>query len=504
MAILKRISFVFLVLFPVFEAVCYGHLYWKRNDILIRKRNKCAIYIASSAGWLAYLNLIISILGGVPCGVFYVVSLAIAPVAVGPQIVQALTLRGTIKYSQLVTEEEISSRAQKRQLSMIPSSGDSAMNEEPSASPHQMTKIMEANLVMERTRKVVMITKFALLIIPSAFLVLALALSSDASQLGSKDFDQCQPEPTYFRYASSAFGVASTALALMVTILVKDIDDEIGLRREIQRNAIFLGFSYIIIIVVRFGGHFDWEPLLLTIQQMMLSFSMSIMSFIPVSGLDNIESWAETQKKRINPAAKNAVPGYAQSIPKGRGSTISSRGSIRNVLGRQTSITSILQKDKLEQEVNVSWNAGLCILLSTENGIILFSQHCAREFSAENVLFWCAVNDYKAKLDEENCILPSTEATDNQSSPTNPPSKQDKNTDTNALAKEINNSFIDHPSKTQVNLSSKMRSDIQNAIDSGQCKRETFDEAQREIFAVMSRDSYPRFLASKKSRMTVV
>jgi len=107
-------------------------------------------------------------------------------------------------------------------------------------------------------------------------------------------------------------------------------------------------------------------------------------------------------------------------------------------------------------------------------------------------------------LDEENCILPSTEATDNQSSPTNPPSKQDKNTDTNALAKEINNSFIDHPSKTQVNLSSKMRSDIQNAIDSGQCKRETFDEAQREIFAVMSRDSYPRFLASKKSRMTVV
>ncbi|KAL7539823.1 hypothetical protein ACHAXR_009638 [Thalassiosira sp. AJA248-18] len=502
MATLQTISLVFLVLFPLFEAACYSHLYWNRKDILIRKRNKAAIYVASLAGWLAYFNLVISVTGGVPCGVFYVVSLLVAPISVGPQIIRALTLRGTIKYSQLVTEEEISSRAQRKrgadQLATIQSGRSDEGGE---SSPHLMTKLMEANLVMEKTRRAVKMTKWVILVVPTLLLVLGLALTSDQSQLRATDFDQCQPEPTYFQYASPAFGVVTTALALFVTILVKKIDDEIGLRREIQRNAVLLGFTYIVIIVVRFRGHYDWQPLLQTIQQMMLSFSMSIIPFIPESSLNGMASWAKKQGNRINPATKSAVPGYAQSLPKGRNSThISTRTSIQLVLGRRNSMSN-MQNDQRNREMTVSWDAGLCILLSTEDGINLFSQHCAREFrcfeydhSSENVRFWCAVNHYKAKFDEEKCIPPSTEVDDERQT------SNDESVDMSVLAKNIYNQFIDHPSNTQVNLSSKQRTDIKKAIGSGQVNRGTFDAAQREIFAVMSRDSYPRFLASKKNR----
>ena len=76
--------------------------------------------------------------------------------------------------------------------------------------------------------------------------------------------------------------------------------------------------------------------------------------------------------------------------------------------------------------------------------------------------------------------------------------------ETNTVAKGIYRLFIDQDSTTQVNLSSRMKSDLKSAYESGQFERNTFDMAQREIFSVMSRDSYPRFLASKKSRLTVI
>eukprot|EP00581_Thalassiosira_minuscula_P002389 CAMPEP_0183749346 /NCGR_PEP_ID=MMETSP0737-20130205/68237_1 /TAXON_ID=385413 /ORGANISM="Thalassiosira miniscula, Strain CCMP1093" /LENGTH=495 /DNA_ID=CAMNT_0025985099 /DNA_START=521 /DNA_END=2008 /DNA_ORIENTATION=+ len=494
MTIRKTISFIVLVLFPLFEGVCHAHLFWKRNNLLIRKRNKAAIYVASLAGWLAYFNLVVSIFGGVPCGLFYVASLLVAPLSVGPQIIRAITLRGNIKYSHLVIEDEMSTRAERKkgaQLEPIASgSSDNGLS-----SPHQMTKMMEANLVIETTNRMVQITKWAMFLITVVLLVVALALSTDATQLLATDFEQCQPEPTYFQYFSPAFGITSTALALVVTILLKKIEDELGMRREIQRNAIFLGSTFIIILAVRFAGYHDWQPLLQTIQQMILFFSMAIIPFLPGTPFNNVASWA---RKRINPATKSAVPGYAQPLPMKRGST---RTSIQKVIPGRASRRQSMTALESEREVNVSLDAGLCILLSTENGINLFSQHCAREFSAENVRFWSAVNDYKSKFDEEKCISMSTEADEDSVAPA--AEENDNKVDHKKDAEHIYNQFISQHSKTQVNLSSKQRSDIKKAIGSGELVKETFDAAQREIFSVMSRDSYPRFLASKKTRMTI-
>ena len=465
----ESISFIFLVVFPLFEAACYAHIYWKRSDILTRYRNTSAIYVASLAGWIAYLNLVISIVGGVPCGVFYITSLLVAPISIGPQIIRALTLQGKIKYSQLVTEEDISSRLQ-RKKEPLPTINSGKSDQGDITSPQLMTTIMEANLVMDRTRHLVKMTRWILMAVSALFLVLGLALTSNEDQLAATDFEQCQPKPSYFQYASPIFGIATAVLALLVLNLVKDIKDEIGLRREIERNAILLGSTYAVIVIVGFAEYHEWQPLLQSIQQMMLSFSMSVMPFLPQSSMSSMASWA---KQRINPATKSAVPGYAQSLPARQGT----RASIQNILGI-TNTNDSSNQDR--REVSVSWDAGLCILLSTEEGITLFSQHCAREFSAENVRFWCAVNDFKANLSAEEATAFIT-----------------------ATAKDIYNQYIDQNTKTQVNLSSKQRTDIKKAIDSGQTKRDMFDAAQREIFAVMSRDSYPRFLSSRNNLQIV-
>mmetsp|Transcript_36252 Transcript_36252/g.87485 ORF Transcript_36252/g.87485 Transcript_36252/m.87485 type:complete len:503 (-) Transcript_36252:335-1843(-) len=496
------ISFIFLVLFPLFEAACYAHLHWQRNDLLIRKRNKSAIYVASLAGWLAYFNIVVSLFGGIPCGAFYVASLLVAPISVGPQIVRALALRGTIKYSQLVIEDEISSREQLRnkpgcQLPAIPSDDEGGHQTLPALVASSAKKI-EANDIMAETKRIVKMTKLVLLVIPTIFVILALALSSSTSQsqMVATDFGQCQPEPAYFQYTGLAFGIMSVGLTLVGTLLVKQIDDELSIADEIRRNSVLLGCTHVVIIVVRLAGHSDWQPLVQTVQQMVLSYSMAIVPFLPPElTLTHVASWAKQQGKRINPATKSAVPGYARPLPKAR--MTSTRTSIQNVMGRRGSLSD-LQNDHRHREMSVSWDAGLCVLLSTEDGINSFSQHCAREFSSENVRFWCAVNDFRAMFDEEKCTPASTKDNDETSASTAHTSAEV------TVAKGICRLFIDPHSKSQVNLSSKQRSDIKNAIDKGELKRATFDAAQREIFSVMSRDSYPRFLASKKNRLQMM
>ena len=111
--------------------------------------------------------------------------------------------------------------------------------------------------------------------------------------------------------------------------------------------------------------------------------------------------------------------------------------------------------------INKSYDEILCASSYT----ILFEFRC----SSENVRFWCAVNDYRANFDEEKCIPTSTEVDDEKS----PPSVQanDGNTDTKIVAKGIYKQFISHHSNNQVNLSSKQRNDIKNAIDLEQLKK---------------------------------
>ena len=366
MTVLRNFSLALLVLYPLLEILCYALLRWRRNDLAIRKRNKWAICIASLAGWLAYFNLIVSLFGGVPCGLYYVVSLLVAPLSVGPQLCRALTLKGSLKHSKLVTEDDI--------VSSRDHNGRRA-----SRSSDTSEKKIEANLIMMKTKSFVKVAIAALIAIPTLVLVVAFALAGNSGNLLATDFDQCNSEPAYV-FLTPAFGIVSTALALLATILIRKAQDELGLRSEILRNVVFLGVTYVVILIIKLLGYDEWQPLLQMIQQMFLSFSMivipclSAFEFIPPSITAKQTNQASFS---IASASNSTLPGYAQPIP---------RSTRPSLIGGRISIVSPMttKQEQRAREMTVSWDAGLCILLSTQEGINAFSQHCAREFSSEN------------------------------------------------------------------------------------------------------------------------
>ncbi len=332
MTVLRKFSLALIVLYPLQEILCYALLRWRRDDLAIRKRSKWSLCVASLAGWLAYFNLIVSLFGGVPCGLYYVVSLLVAPMSVGPQLVSALRLKGTLKHSKLVTEDDI-----------VPSRDQNGRRA--SRSSDTSEKKIEANMIMMKTQQLVKITIAALIVVPTLVLVAAFAIAGNSNNLSATDFDQCNSEPAYF-FLTPAFGIASTALALLATILIRKAQDELGMRREILRNVIFLGVTYIVILIIRLLGYYEWQPLLQTIQQMFLSFSMiaipclSALEFIPPSII----------AKQTNQAS---LPGYAQPIPGPR----SARPSL--ISGRISIISPMTtNQEQRAREFTVSWDAG--------------------------------------------------------------------------------------------------------------------------------------------------
>ncbi len=67
------------------------------------------------------------------------------------------------------------------------------------------------------------------------------------------------------------------------------------------------------------------------------------------------------------------------------------------------------------------------------------------------------------------------------------------------FAKEIFQTFIEEGSDMQINISESQSKSVQQKLQSaGALERDLFDNAQREIYALMSRHSYPRFISSKR------
>ena len=491
-----------LALFPVLAVGCYSLLFWKRKALFFLKRNESAILVASLAGWLAYTTLVASAFNNIPCGVIYIASSLVAPLSASPQLLRSFSLRGRFESTKLVIEEEISSREQRNKgLATIPSGSEfKGDGKKSTASPANLVSAShrkESDIAIERFRNSVSTTKWATAILLSIILILAWSLSSieSGNPLLSTDFHDCKEEPIYFSYAKLLLDVASLLMAVAACVLVRNIDDELYLNYEITETSVLFIITSIIIIPVRLAGFTGIQPVLQTIQQMILLCSMIILPCCPENkAMANIRSWF---KQRINPALKSAVPGYAQPLPHyHRGSSVRTSIQLPN---KNTTAAQVSQRMTLE--ANTSWDAGLCILLSSEEGINAFTRHCAREFSSENILFWCAVNEYRTKFDDDKKSSTTATGDDNEHKKDQPNNVVCVEVCERSIVEEgqdIYNRFIDNHSNSQINLSSKQKGDIKAAVDSGCFTKNTFDTAQKEIFSVMSRDSYPRFLASKR------
>ncbi|KAE8300865.1 Regulator of G-protein signaling 5 [Larimichthys crocea] len=102
-------------------------------------------------------------------------------------------------------------------------------------------------------------------------------------------------------------------------------------------------------------------------------------------------------------------------------------------------------------------------LLNTKSGLQVFREFLRSEFSEENIMFWLACEDYRVS-----------------------PSK--------TKATNIYNQFINPDAPQEVNLDAETREALLSVMDSV-CAN-TFNNAQRRIYTLMAKDSFPRFLRS--------
>lgn len=152
----------------------------------------------------------------------------------------------------------------------------------------------------------------------------------------------------------------------MSILLVRHCNDELGIRREITRNIAIFFITNVAIFVVSFYNNYDLMLILYIIQQITLSVSMIILPCWESSGFSN------PMLDYIKNRSKSALPGYGRPLPNvqaGRSSLMMAMKPRESEMDRER-----------QREMTMSLDAGLCILLSSSEGIDTFTEHCSREF----------------------------------------------------------------------------------------------------------------------------
>ncbi|XP_051254368.1 regulator of G-protein signaling 13 [Dicentrarchus labrax] len=113
------------------------------------------------------------------------------------------------------------------------------------------------------------------------------------------------------------------------------------------------------------------------------------------------------------------------------------------------------------------WSLSLERLLSSKYGMKIFQAFLKSEFSDENIEFWLVCEDYK---------------------------KIKSSFRMSSRAKKIFKRYIQAEAVREINIDHKTRDLIRRNIKAP--TRVCFDDAQRIVYGLMERDSYPRFLRS--------
>ncbi|XP_043566416.1 regulator of G-protein signaling 19 [Chiloscyllium plagiosum] len=114
-----------------------------------------------------------------------------------------------------------------------------------------------------------------------------------------------------------------------------------------------------------------------------------------------------------------------------------------------------------------SWAQSFDKLMKTPSGRNVFREFLRTEYSEENMLFWLACEDLKNEANKSAI--------------------EEK-------ARMIYEDFISILSPKEVSLDSRVRDVINKKM--AEPSTQTFDDAQLQIYTLMHRDSYPRFLNS--------
>nr|XP_033818110.1 regulator of G-protein signaling 1 [Geotrypetes seraphini] len=130
--------------------------------------------------------------------------------------------------------------------------------------------------------------------------------------------------------------------------------------------------------------------------------------------------------------------------------------------------SSASKQNKLSPEEVADWSLSLEKLLAGQTGQAAFNEFLKSEFSEENIEFWLACEDFKKTKSSDK--LPSK-------------------------AEMIYQQFVHPDAAKQINIDFNTRKNITTQVL--QPSLTSFDEAQKKVYLLMERDSYPRFLKSE-------
>ncbi|XP_035135376.2 regulator of G-protein signaling 21 [Callithrix jacchus] len=122
----------------------------------------------------------------------------------------------------------------------------------------------------------------------------------------------------------------------------------------------------------------------------------------------------------------------------------------------------------------MTWSENMDTLLANQAGLDAFRTFLKSEFSEENVEFWLACEDFKKTTNAEKIA---------------------------SKAKMIYSEFIEADAPKEINIDFSTRDLISKNIAEPTLK--CFDEAQKLIYSLMAKDSFPRFLKSEIYRKLI-
>ncbi|KAM8822291.1 regulator of G-protein signaling 21-like isoform 2-T2 [Synchiropus picturatus] len=149
----------------------------------------------------------------------------------------------------------------------------------------------------------------------------------------------------------------------------------------------------------------------------------------------------------------------------GRRNSSKGRSFIRRL--QCLSSSSSATESSLTLEDTQGWSQSLDKLLESKYGLATFRSFLKSEYSDENLEFWLTCEDYKR-----------IRSSFRQSS----------------RAKKIYEQFVKAESPREINIDYHTREQIRRSVKTPSVH--CFQEAQRTVYALMERDSYPRFLRS--------
>ncbi|NWW22925.1 RGS21 protein, partial [Falcunculus frontatus] len=116
----------------------------------------------------------------------------------------------------------------------------------------------------------------------------------------------------------------------------------------------------------------------------------------------------------------------------------------------------------------MAWSESVDTVLANKEGLAAFRTFLKSEFSEENVEFWLACEDFK---------------------------KTKSSTKIASKARKIYSDFIQADAPKEINIDFHTKNDISENISEPTLS--CFDAAQRSIYSLMAKDSFPRFLRSE-------